>query len=141
MMRTIIFSALILAIPLLAEQNSEMSIYSPTGKRDPFQSPSSASRDLASVGSPLEKYTLDQFELKAILKGPRSNQILVQDPTGASHILTEGAALGRAHATISRILDTEVIFTERRYNYLGTESIAERVLSISKDSESAQQKQ
>jgi|688.fasta_scaffold88357_2 Tfp pilus assembly protein PilP len=134
MMRIIsISSALFVATSLLAEPKVEMSIYSPNGKRDPFQGPSSAARDISSVGSPLEKYTLDQFELKAILKGPRSNQILVQDPTGASHILTEGATLGRGNATISRILDTEVIFTERRYNYLGTESIAEKVLSISKE--------
>jgi hypothetical protein len=44
--------------------------------------------------------------------------------------LKEGDELGRAHATISRILDKEVILTEKVTNYLGLQGLTEKVLSL-----------
>ncbi len=54
--------------PLLFGQENG-GTYSPLGKRDPFQVPKQISRDVASPETDLFKYTLEQFQLRAILKG------------------------------------------------------------------------
>ena len=38
--------------------------------------------------------------------------------------------VGRERATLSRILKTEIIFTQKTFNYLGNSSLIERVLSL-----------
>lgn len=58
---------------------------------------------------------------------------MLQDPEKRIHIVTEGVILGREKATVSRILNREVIVTERTTNYLGVESLFERVLSLPPD--------
>lgn len=106
-------------------------IYSPIGKRDPFKAPQAKAiaRDLAAV-NPLERFTLEQFHLKAILKGLGKNKAMFEDPEGKTHILVEGTVIGRERASVSRILNTEVILTLRTFNYLGQESISERIISL-----------
>lgn len=111
-------------------------IYSPVGKRDPFKAPQPKlmGRDLAAV-NPLERFNLEQLHLRAILKGLGKNKAMFEDPDGKTHILNEGSLMGREKATISRILNTEVILTVKTFNYLGQESIAERVISLPSDEE------
>jgi len=121
---------IVLRTSSLCFANEASSVYSPIGKRDPFQIPKSNLRDPASNEEDLFRYQIEQFELKAVLKGAESSQILVADPKGNTYILKEGDELGRAHATISRILDKEVILTERVTNYLGIQGLAEKVLSL-----------
>ncbi|MFM8270291.1 MAG: pilus assembly protein PilP [Pseudomonadota bacterium] len=110
--------------------NEASSVYSPIGKRDPFQVLRLNRRDPASTEADLFRYQVEQFELKAVLKGISSSQILVADPKGNTYILKEGDQLGRARATISRILDKEVILTEKVTNYLGLQGLTEKVLSL-----------
>ncbi|NBX92394.1 MAG: hypothetical protein EB078_05940 [Proteobacteria bacterium] len=114
-----------------AENGAAASVYEPAGKRDPFQLVLSGSREGASTTDPLQSYPLESFQLKAILKGQNSSQIMVEAPNGNSYILREEDTLGRNHAIISRILDSEVIFTERTFNYLGVERLTEKILSLS----------
>lgn len=109
------------------------SIYSPVGKRDPFKPPpSEVGRDVGSV-NPLEKYSVEKFQLKAVLKGIGRPRAMFEDPDAKTFILGEGDSIGRERGTISRILNTEVIITERTFNYLGAENLYERVLSLPKD--------
>lgn len=109
---------------------SKGTIYSPVGKRDPFRPPSSDSgKDVTSV-NPLEKYSIDKFQLKGVLKGIGRPRAMFEDPDGRSFILSEGDTFGRERGTISRILNTEVIITEKTFNYLGAENLYERVLSL-----------
>lgn len=131
-------TVLMLAFPavLRAEIGRELSssIYSPVGKRDPFRPPAEElGRDVSSV-NPLEKYSIDKFQLKAILKGIGRARAMFEDPDGKSFILSEGDTVGRERGTISRIENTDVIITERTFNYLGAENLYERVLSLPPDS-------
>ncbi len=104
--------------------------YSPIGKRDPFRAPAaSAARELASQ-EPIEQYTTDKFQLKAILRGGGAPQAMLQTPDSKIFIVTEGDKLGRERATVSHILNTEILLTERTYNYLGKETLYERILSL-----------
>ena len=127
---------IILGVLTITEFNSlcfaidSSSVYSPIGKRDPFNIPKLNLRDPASTENELFRYQVEQFELKAVLKNAESSQILIADPKGNTYILKEGDELGRAHATISRILDKEVILTEKVTNYLGLQGLTEKVLSL-----------
>lgn len=126
---TFLFSSLLLA-------QSESVIYSPIGKRDPFKVPSTKglNRDVASTNR-LERFSLEQLQLKAILKGLGKNRAMFEDPEGKVHILSEGSILGREKATVSRILSREVIVTVRTFNYLGNESLVEKVVGLPTEDE------
>lgn len=108
-------------------------IYSPIGKRDPFKPPGpqqTSPRELAS-SLPLEQFSIDQLALRGILRdGQGKARAMFEDPSGSTHILKEGDRLGREKGTISRILNTEVIITEKTFNYLGVENLYEKVLSL-----------
>jgi hypothetical protein len=55
---------------------------------------------------------------------------MFEDPEGQTHIIVEGQTMGRERATVSRILNSEVILTEKTFNYLGAESLYEKVISL-----------
>ena len=116
-----------------AEKTSEKSfIYSPVGKRDPFKTPvpNSGDRDLASL-NPLEQFSIEQLQLRAILRtGEGRGRAMFEDPEGRTHIVSEGEIIGRERGTLSKILNNEVIVTERTFNYLGAENLYEKVISL-----------
>lgn len=58
---------------------------------------------------------------------------MFEDPQGKTFILKQGDVIGRERGSVSRILNTDVIVTERTFNYLGTESLYERVISLPQD--------
>lgn len=111
-------------------------IYSPVGKRDPFRPPAlnNFGRDVSAV-NPLEKFAVEQLQLRAVLRGIGKAKAMFEDPEGKTHIITEGDIIGRERATVSRILNNEVIVTERTYNYLGVESLYEKILSLPADND------
>ena len=133
------FTATLLAglatIPVLggAERSA---IYSPVGKRDPFKSPavSPSNRGTANV-SPIEKFNVEQLQLRAVMRGLGKARAMFEDPEGKTFIVKEGDILGRERAVVSRILNSEVIVTERSFNYLGEETLYEKILSLPPDPE------
>lgn len=114
-------------------------IYSPVGKRDPFKAPAvtAFTRDVTAV-NPLEKFAVEQLQLRAVLRGLGKAKAMFEDPDGKTHIIQEGDVIGRERATVSRILNSEVIVTERTFNYLGVESLYEKVLSLPPDKDVGQ---
>lgn len=115
----------------LCVAESRSNIYSAAGKRDPFRPPAILpSREVSVSVNPAERYSLEQFQLRAIIKGIGRSRAMFEDPDQKSYILFEGDTLGRERATLSRILDRGVIVTERTFNYLGEESLFEKVISL-----------
>ena len=106
-------------------------LYNPLGKRDPFKILSSikGGRTVSAI-YPTEKYNLNQLSLKAILRFGGKSRAMIEAPDGQSFIIYEGETIGRERATLSRILKTEIIFTQQTFNYLGTSSLSELVLSL-----------
>lgn len=123
----------LLARPISAETESG-SLYSPIGKRDPFKPPESSGPDRTpSAIESVERYSIDQLRLRAILRGSSGPRAMFEDPQGKTFILKQGDVIGRERGSVSRILNTDVIVTERTFNYLGTESLYERVISLPQD--------
>ncbi len=123
----------------LEPEKEKLQIYSPIGKRDPFKPPSTATtgKEILSL-NPLERFAVEQFQLRAILKGMGKNRAMIEDPEGRSYIISEGDRMGKERATVSKILTNEIIITEKTFNYLGNLSLYEKVLSLPPDKEISQ---
>lgn len=132
-LHSLTLAVVLTTVAIGSEKEGEKSfIYSPVGKRDPFRPPTTApgERDLASV-NPLEQFSIEQLQLRAILRtSDGRGRAMFEDPDGRTHILAEGEGIGRERGTLSKILNNEVIITERTFNYLGAESLYEKVISL-----------
>lgn len=117
------------------EKKKNDAFYSPFGKRDPFRIPTVGGLGEDATVAPLQRFHVDQFKLRAILRGMGEPKAMFQDPRGKSHIVIQGDIIGLERATVSRIIKSEVILTERTYNYLGKESLLERVIALPQESD------
>lgn len=106
-------------------------IYNPAGKRDPFRVLAMApvGRKVSNI-YPTEKYDLDQLNLRAILRMGGKSRALIEAPDGLTFIVNEGEIVGRERATLSRVLKTEIILTQQTFNYLGSPSLVEKIISL-----------
>lgn len=99
--------------------------YDPTGKRDPFRSftwnrpDRLAARESA---GPLEQFDLAQLEVVAVVWRTGNARALVQDPSGESYIVGEGAAIGKNQGRVIAIDDNTVVVKETYVDYLGQET-------------------
>lgn len=125
-----------LAVGLLATaaDKDEEKIYSPIGKRDPFRpnKPAlgvDANRNVASL-SELERFTVEQYSLKGVLRTTRKATALFEDPDGKVHIVEEGGFLGRERASVSRIEAREVVLTVETRDYLERKKLNEIHLAL-----------
>lgn len=123
-------TALMLSVVGIAEESAT---YSPISKRDPFRAPDLTGVSAEEALGPLERFSISQFKLRAIVRSTGRPMAMFQDPDGSVHILGEGDRIGKERGMISRILNREVIVTERTKNYLGEERPFERVLSLPVD--------
>jgi Tfp pilus assembly protein PilP len=115
----------------------EGGLYSSFGKRDPFRAPERGGlgRGGGSL-SAVRKYRLESYHLRAILRIGSRPQAMFEDPDGKSHVVVEGELIGIEGARVSRIVQSEVIVTERGSNNLGKETLLEKVISLPADSAS-----
>jgi type IV pilus assembly protein PilP len=100
-------------------------VYDPTGKRDPFRSFLFDKPDkmaaIAEAG-PLGQFDLSQLEVVAVVWRTGNARALVQDPSGESYIVGEGAAIGKNRGHVVAIDDNSVIVKETYVDYLGQET-------------------
>ena len=72
-------------------------VYNPAGKRDPFkQFDFSARPQNPNAGTPLERYSLGQLRLTAVIIDPKTGAptALVEDSTGKGYPIKIGAKIG-----------------------------------------------
>jgi hypothetical protein len=113
------------------KDDKDDNLYSSFGKRDPFKVPSRGGLTSGPDSSdPLRKYRLEGYRLRAIMRIAGKPQAMFEDPDGHSHVVSEGDRMGMEGAHISRIINSEVIVTERSTNYLGKETLLEKVISL-----------
>jgi len=99
--------------------------YDPTGKRDPFRSfvwdRPDKMQAIAEAG-PLGQFDLSQLEVVAVVWRTGNARALVQDPSGESYIVGEGAAIGKNRGHVITIDDNTVVVKETYVDYLGQET-------------------
>ena len=100
-------------------------IYDSTGKRDPFRNFKWERPDRRlnqDISGPLEQFDLSQLQVVAVVWKTGNARALVQDPSGMSYIVAEGARLGKNEGTIIAINDNEVRVKETYVDFLGRET-------------------
>src|SRR6266850_1593158 len=98
--------------------------YDPTGKRDPFRSfiwDRPDKMQIAEAG-PLGQFDLSQLEVVAVVWRTGNARALVEDPSGESYIVGEGAAIGKNRGHVISIDDNTVVVKETYVDYLGQET-------------------
>jgi len=99
--------------------------YDPTGKRDPFRSfvwdRPDKMQAIAEAG-PLGQFDLSQLEVVAVVWRTGNARALVEDPSGESYIVGEGAAIGKNRGHVVSIDDNTVVVKETYVDYLGQET-------------------
>lgn len=99
--------------------------YDPTGKRDPFRNFMWSRPDrMAQVemAGPLEQFDLAQLEVVAVVWRTGNARALIEDPSGESYIVGEGAAIGKNQGRVIAIDDNTVVVKETYVDYLGQET-------------------
>lgn len=99
--------------------------YDSTGKRDPFRNFKWERPDRIreqELTGPLEQFDLSQLSLVAVVWATGNARALVQDPSGESYIVAEGARIGKNEGTITLIDDNMVRVKETYVDFLGRET-------------------
>ncbi|HZX97377.1 MAG TPA: pilus assembly protein PilP [Myxococcales bacterium] len=93
-------------------------VYSPIGKRDPFQNTSVASVGIGRVEirgrtkTPLEKWPLDALKLSMTVTGTASPLAMVEDPDHRGWALRLGDFIGQNGGKVTGIRRDEIVVTE-----------------------------
>lgn len=101
----------------------KISLYDPTGKIDPFESPLETQTEQVPAQvekakekripvTPLQRISLGQLELVAIVLAPSGNKALVEDPSGKGYIVSRGTYVGQNYGRIKSILKDRIIVEE-----------------------------
>ena len=100
-------------------------VYDATGKRDPFRNFKWERPDrlqLTEITTPLEQYDVGQLSLVAVVWKTGNARALIEDPSGESYIIGEGARIGKNAGFVKLVQDGLVVVTETYVDYLGQET-------------------
>ena len=93
--------------------------YDPKGKKDPFQPVVEDKKKLTEAIlergplTPLQKYSLHELKLVAIITGTENPKAMVEDPKGDGYIISKGTPIGDQYGEVSEIKKNEVVVVEK----------------------------
>jgi len=102
--------------------NSDVYIYDPTGKRDPFK-PYKNFRPTVDVNTqkviavlePLQKFEIEKLNIVGILWDVKTPRALLRDPDGAVHTVIRNTKIGRNEGVVAAIREGEIVVIETVY--------------------------
>jgi type IV pilus assembly protein PilP len=103
-------------VPFLIGASGDAS-YSPIGKRDPFRSIIRVEEPEGKL--PLQKWSLEQLKLVAVVTGGPAPYAMVEDPDGLGHVVRRGNLIGDRWGRVTRIHARAIVVTERGYDFKG----------------------
>jgi type IV pilus assembly protein PilP len=116
-------------------------LYDPQGKLDPFE-PLFQPKPIALAAkkqkrrsappTPLEKVSLSQLKLVAIIRTPNENKALVQETTGKGYIVKTGTYIGLNAGKIVQILKDRIVIEEEVEDVYGKTTISKKSLQLQK---------
>jgi len=108
-------------------------IYSPTGRRDPFE-PLIKKGDVNNRSdvplTPLQRFDLGQFRLQAVLIGKGAPRAMVSAPDGKTYILSPGIKIGKREGVVTQITREAVQIEEIYYDVLGVASRKQATIAL-----------
>jgi Tfp pilus assembly protein PilP len=99
--------------------------YDRRGMRDPFRSFEWEQMGLDATGDdvgPLEQFDVSQLSLVGVVWHAANARALVQDPSGMSYIVAEGARIGKNDGRVMRIDDNLMVVKETYEDWQGEET-------------------
>lgn len=116
--------------------------YDPTGRRDPFESfDFSPDGKIDMTKPPLERYTLGQLKVTAILsdfKGTGSRSAIVEDATGKGYSVRKGTKLGNRDGVIVAIDEDKIHVVESVVDFTGIAKKYPSILNLVREDLNAQ---
>lgn len=96
--------------------------YDPRGKHDPFESPFEVETETVGIApakqtvekkrmplTPLQRVSLGQLKLVAIVLSPTGNKALVEEPSGKGYVISKGTYIGQNYERVKEILKDRII--------------------------------
>lgn len=93
--------------------------YDPMGKKDPFKPLIREEKKITEKVlikgplTPLQKYTLAELKLVAIIMGIKDSKAMVEDSKGDGYIISKGTPIGDRYGEVAEIKRNEVIIVEK----------------------------
>ncbi len=112
--------------------------YNPEGRRDPFKpfiTKTTVKEEKKRPLSPLQKYSIGQLKLVAIIWGIRSPRAMVEVPEGKGYIVKRGSLIGNRNGRVIRILKDKIIIRERFRDAFGEIKTDDITLELPKEEE------
>ncbi|MCC6347744.1 MAG: pilus assembly protein PilP [Nitrospirales bacterium] len=110
--------------------------YTAKGRRDPFAPLiRQAEQEKKRVLAPIERYTIGEVTLAAVLWSGKGYYAVVALPDGKSYTLREGMRLGPNGGKVLRISQDSVVIRERIRDYRGTVSPKDTTLKLRREEE------
>lgn len=116
-------------------------LYNSQGKLDPFEPlfqpkpialAAKKKKKRSAPPTPLEKVSLSQLKLVAIIRAPNENKALVQEATGKGYIVKTGTYVGLNAGKIVQILKDKIIVEEEVEDVYGKITISKKTLQLQK---------
>jgi len=100
--------------------------YDPKGKRDPFRSFEWEQLKLEMMAGdsrgPLEHFDVTQLSVVGVVWKNDNARALIQDPSGMTYIVAEGARVGKNEGRVTAIADNLVVVKETYVDAVGEET-------------------
>lgn len=121
-----------------AEEGPARPLYNPEGRRDPFRpfiAATPVEKERKRPLTPLERYSLSQLRLVAIVWSEDGAVAMVEDPEGKGYSIRVGTRIGDRNGRVKKILKDRVIVVERFLDAFGKEKKEEVTLELPKEEE------
>ncbi len=120
-------------------QIGESKSYNPRGKVDPFEPMVeekpivvARTRKKRIPRTPLEKISLSQLKLVAIIRGPSGNKACVEEASGKGYIIKKGDYIGLNSGKVVKILSDNIIIEEEVENSIGDLTKRQKAIKLPK---------
>ncbi|MBS3757387.1 MAG: pilus assembly protein PilP [Desulfobacterales bacterium] len=131
------------AVSLMGDKET---LYARKGKPDPFapfvqgaEPESAAEGEKEPLGAdrnrpktPLERFSLGQLRLTAVMKMPDRRIAMVEESAGKGYVVKKGTYIGDQGGQITRILEEAIVIEEKYRDAFGNVKVREKKLKLQK---------
>jgi type IV pilus assembly protein PilP len=121
-----------------AKVETEIYVYDPRGRRDPFVSLIQVAKPKAQRkpgASPIENYDVDEIKLIAIASDSKQFYALITLPDKKSYTIRKGMTLGLNNGKVKEITKDSVLIQEQVKDYKGQYKTKDTTLKLRKEGE------